>query len=284
MNELNYMKFTQPSRRDKAVNSLEGIIKGILADDVINSAEIARLEVWIKNNHDLLLKPPFKEVLSTVRSAIEDGEIDTDEYDEIMWVINNVKLSSSYYDSITQDIQELHGILYGIIADKEISVLELEVLQAWLTERDHLKGIYPYDEIESLVLSVLADGVVSEDETKMLMAFFDDFILLKDTNQKMHSGNDSVERSGLSLMGICAVDPDIQFEGRKFVFTGTSQKTTRKEISKQIEERNGIFLSNLSKECNYLVVGNGGNPAWAFSVTAERSKRQCNFEKQEGLL
>ena len=46
-----------------------------------------------------------------------------------------------------------------------ISTEEMRGLSDWLTEHEHLKTCWPYDEIEALTTQVLRDGRIDEAET-----------------------------------------------------------------------------------------------------------------------
>jgi hypothetical protein len=173
--DLSYIKFTAPSQRDKAIHTLEGILDGMWIDGSLNKAEVTELNEWCSDHSRLMRKAPFNEIIPMVK-ATEDGRMEPEEFDDIKWVIGNLKNQSRFFDSITTDIQELHGVIHGITADGVIEKSELDGLYDWLLNREHLKGLYPYDEIESLIVGILKDGVISETEHSALLAFFNSFV------------------------------------------------------------------------------------------------------------
>ena len=278
---LRYLKFMGPAKRDKAIQTLQGIVKGMLMDGAFNSAEMIELKEWCNDHEHLINRAPFSEIIPKLLKAMEDGQIDAEEYADIEWVLKNSKVENEYFDTITSDFQELHGVVHGITADGKIEESELRGLHEWILEREHLKGLYPYDEIESVIVATLRDGVIDAAEHATLMAFFNEFVSYSLSKRVKRAIE--VARSGeipeISKMGICAIDPDITFAGKVFVFTGISEKAPRKEIAQRIADKEGELSENLSTS-HYLVVGNEGNPAWAFACYGRKVERAMQLRKE----
>lgn len=173
---MEYRRFTSKSEFDKAIHTLEGILKGIALDTKINSKEIEELNHWCILHRRFLHKSPFKELIPLIEQSIADNEITIEEREDILWVCNNCKAGNQYFDVITSDIQRLQGLLHGILSDNEINQEEISGLKDWLNENEHLASTFPYDEVYSLVVSVLADGKLDEQEKKLLEVFFTEFI------------------------------------------------------------------------------------------------------------
>lgn len=131
------------------------------------------------------------------------------------WLCDRLR-SSEYYDKITADLQRLHAIVGGIVADGRVTENELHGLSQWLADNDHLKTCWLHDEIDSLVTSVMADCRIDEGEHKMLAAFFSGFVTMLDDRTV---SNPPVAATG-SIVGLCAVCPEIEFAGGKFCVTG----------------------------------------------------------------
>lgn len=278
---LTYLRFTDPSQRDKAVNTLEGILHGIWLDGHINHEEAKELREWCFDHERFLTKAPFDEIVPKLLKALEDGALDQEEYEDIRWVLNNSKIENEYFDAITSDIQELQGIIHGITADGRIEKSELECLHDWLLEREDLKGTYPYDEIESLIVGTLQDGVIDPTEHSALLSFFHSFTsfsLSKRLTRSLELACDNTTPT-LRKSGICAIDPEIIFSGKVFVFTGISERAPRKEIAEHIAKREGSLSENLSAS-HYLVVGNAGNPAWAFACYGRKVEKAMQLRKE----
>lgn len=274
-----YKKYTKKSEMDKALHTLEGIIKGISIDGMINQKEIHELLSWCDYYGANMPAKPIKEIIKVVRKAVVDSFIDDDEKKDILWLSNNLKTENKYYDCITSDIQKLQGILHGILADGIISDSEIYLLKQWIEENNHLLGSYPYDEIQSLLMSVLADGKIDDFERNVLKLFFSDFV---DKNISSNINEDEIEdlRKQISIDGICVINPTINVNNNVFCFTGESERTTRKEINNIVTSLGGIFRNSVSSKTNYLIIGNAGNKCWSFSCYGRKVEQAVTFRKK----
>jgi hypothetical protein len=278
--DLSYLRFTGPSQRDKAVHTLEGILVGMWIDGHFNPDEVKELHEWCSDNRRLIKRAPFDEIVPKLMSAIHDNRIDPEEYADIKWVVENSKVENEYFDAVTSDIQHLHGFLHGITADRQIKKEELEGLHDWILSREYLKGLYPYDEIESLIVATLRDGKIDPEEHTALLAYFNDFISYSVSKRVTRAIAISRGESApiISRAGICAVDPDISVRDRVFVFTGLSERSTRKEIGEKIAIHGGELVETLTNS-HYLIVGNMGNPAWAFACYGRKVEKAMQMRK-----
>lgn len=151
-----YFKFTGRSRLEKSINSLIGVIEGISADSIINKAEIEFLNLWLNEHQELKDCHPYNELLPVVESAIADGIFTSDEKQDILWLCEKLR-STDFFDKTTADIQRLHAMLGSIAADGIISEAELRGLSDWLSDHEHLKTSWPYEEVGSLITGILSD-------------------------------------------------------------------------------------------------------------------------------
>ncbi|MEG0479991.1 MAG: BRCT domain-containing protein [Clostridium sp.] len=279
---LEFKKFTTKAELHKALNSLEGIINGILFDK-INSTEIAALKLWVNDYSNILSKKPYNELLEIITSALDDSILTPDEAEDILWVVNNIKNSKPYFDLITSDIQILQGIMHGIISDGKISDDEVISLKDWLNENDHLTGIYPYDELYSIILSIVDDGIITDAEKNLLKVFFSEFVDI-DSLVAVDQDELAMIRDEFNIGGICAVCPEVNFEGKNFCFTGKSSKTDRKSLGEIISVLNGAMHNNILKNTDYLIVGNEGNPCWVFSCYGRKVEKAISLRKAGGNI
>ena len=277
-----YKGFTKRQRVDKAVHTLTGLLRGIAIDDELNALEVAELLNWCEEHKELVGRAPFNELIPHLKLMMQDGVVDPEELEDLLWLCKNLSPESDYYDEITNEIQVLQGMLHGIMADDHVSLTEAKELQKWVDEHSHLKGSYPYDELDSLLLAVLADGMIDDEEQQTLKAFFEDFIQysfskrVKDETARIKSGL-SLERS---LPAICAACPEIEFESKAFTFTGTSMKGQRTELVDRVKSLGGSFSGNLTQKTDFLVVGARGNPCWAFSCYGRKVEKATEYRKK----
>ncbi|GMA50189.1 hypothetical protein GCM10025857_15460 [Alicyclobacillus contaminans] len=277
--ELKYKKYMGKAEFEKALHTLMGIIEGIKADARINPMEIEELQNWCLLQSAHQSKYPFKEVVPMVRASIADGIMTEDEIEDIRWLCTMYLNENPYFDAITSDIQVLHGLLHGILSDGVINVKELEFLRDWLEETEHLESVYPYDEVYSLVFQVLRDGRIDPEEERLLKGFFAEFIDLR-TSYNLHQGEIEAIKREMNINGLCALAPDIQVQDRVFCFTGESGGMKRADIQKVVIEHGGRFSNSVTVDTDYLVVGDQGNPCWAFSCYGRKVEKAVKLRKQ----
>lgn len=277
-----YQRFTGPAESQKIINSFRGLLEGIAIDRIVDEAEQEELKNWYALYRHLMDRHPFNEILSAIDTVLADGVLTADEVQDLLWLCDQVS-SGSYYDMVTSSIQVLHGVLHGILANNQITNEEIRQLEVWLGTHDVLRGTYPFDEIYSLVSSILADGVVTEDERNLLKAFFAQFIDTKDSYNLSATELAQLQKQ-YDMQGICAKDPDISFPGHTFCFTGTSARAKRDEIAAEILARGGIFHSTVSKKTEYLIIGADGNPCWAFSCYGRKVETAVAMREAGGRI
>lgn len=271
-----YMRYTPKSRLDKALKALVGMIEGIAIDQELDHKELAFLSEWIHQNEELSNRHPFNELLPVVFKTFKDRIITDDEKQDLGWLCNKLVSHTEFYDQVTSDIQRLHGVLGGVIADGIVTEKELLGLRKWLNEHEHLKSCWPYDEVDSIVTAVMADGVIDEVEHKMLNALFADFMSLYD-DKTICSPPVIIDGS---VKGLCAVCPDITFEKATFCFTGASSRFKRTELESLIKSLGGRFVNNVNKSVDYLVIGADGNPCWAYSCYGRKVEAAVKLRKE----
>lgn len=270
-----YFRYTSRARLEKAVNSLIGIVEGIAIDGVINSTEVGFVRAWLNENVALKSSHPFSELIPVVEAAIADGILTEEERLDILWLCTRLQ-STQFFDQTTADIQRLHGLLAGIASDQIISERELRGLSEWLSEHDELKTRWPFDEIESVITAVLHDGKIDDGEHHMLQNFFSEFVSLTDNKTIV---SPLIAKEG-AIVGLCAVCPDIQFVGKRFVFTGASAKSSRDEFAGLVQRHGGTVSGSVSKKIDYLIIGADGNPCWAYSCYGRKVEMVVRLRKE----
>lgn len=274
--EQEYRRFTGPREMDKAMHTLEGLLKGIASDKMIVDAELDALNGWIDEHIIFVDKHPFNELIPRFKEILSDKIIDHEEKEDILWLCSNLETDNHKYNDITSDIQRLQGFLGGIIADGEIKKSELDKLKDWMYDHEHLKTHWPYDEIFSLIVDILEDGKIDPQEHEMLLQFFDEFIT--------YPGHRSIDGSTVKerklITGVCVVDPEIEFNNKIFCFTGKSAQASRVSILETVKSLGGISKSSVSSQVDYLIVGSDGNPAWAFACYGRKIEEAVKLREQ----
>ncbi|MBU1058238.1 MAG: BRCT domain-containing protein [Proteobacteria bacterium] len=275
--EIEYIHFAAPQILDKELHTLEGILKGIAIDNKITSAEIQALLGWCDRHQAVSHKSPFNEIIPLIKKAVEDGNVDEEEKEDIQWLCQKYITPNKYYDHITSDMQRLHGILAGIVADGKITEDELKGLQNWLSDHEQLRTIWPFDEIDSLITEIMSDGVIDEQEHHVLVNFCNQF-LAEHTSMIL----DLPIESDLLRQGVCSAMPTLEFENKKFCLTGSFEHGTKNEVSKIVKEFKGNLSKGVRKDLDYLIIGGKGSECWAFACYGRKVEKAMNYRK-DGL-
>ncbi|MFH7018707.1 BRCT domain-containing protein [Flavobacterium sp. FlaQc-47] len=262
--------YTAKSQADKAISSLKGFLIGIKLDDEINANEISELKNWVTTHKELINRNPFNEFMTIIENTISNKIPLKETIEDLYWLCQKYENDNYFYNPITSDLQILQGICHGILADGIITDKEIYDLQNWLNENEHLNTYYPYDEIRSLIISVLSDNIIDEEERTILMAYFNQFVTIQDSQVRQTIKDKTVD---VNISGLCTSEPDVTFEGKTFCITGVLQRGNRENLQRDIIKLGGIPTDTISKKTDYLIVGDNGNPAWAFSCYEERLKK-----------
>ena len=68
-----YRPFTQRQRVDKAVQTFQGLVRGITIDGELNAEEVSELLNWTREYADLIGRAPFKELNQKLDEIMADG-------------------------------------------------------------------------------------------------------------------------------------------------------------------------------------------------------------------
>jgi NAD-dependent DNA ligase len=156
----------------------------------------------------------------------------------------------------------LIGLAAGITADGMINQQEAKFLESWIaTNLVHLD-----DPVVNLLYrrlaDMLADGVLDAEESEELLGMLRSF-------SGLPVGNPSTCKNAFTPpndLPLCRPAPDLEWNGRLFVFTGVMAYGPRKACEALVVERNGQIGAGVSKKVHYLVVGTIGNDQWLHST------------------
>lgn len=275
-----YLRYTGPQRVDRAMHTLEGILRGIAIDEKVNSSELSALTSWMGEHRQYADRHPFSEVLDRLDRVLFDGIIDEEEQADMLWLCGKFSTENQYFSQVSSDMQRMQGIMQGILSDGEISKEELLGLSEWMEAHSHLRTCWPYDELDALILDVLRDGVIDDAEHKALVAFFNDFA--NTTGHRAVELREDPEHQLIS--GVCVACPEVHFPDHTFCFTGKSERLTRDQLQEQVCTRGGGFSRTLTKKVNYLIVGADGNPTWAFACYGRKVEKAVQMRRKGSNL
>lgn len=162
-----------------------------------------------------------------------------------------------HYSKTSQSLQELFGIIKGILCDNVLSNEEIFYLNDWMKSNTDLSGNYPFDIIFQSLDEILSDGIVTEDERKNLMA-----ILIEQSDPVQHRSEDC----------------DIDFTGKKVCLTGEFDAGSREEIKSRFEHVGAIIAKSVSSKTDYLIVGGMGSTAWSCGNYGSKVKKALELQ------
>lgn len=274
---LEFRIYTTRSEADKAINSLKGILEGINLDNSVNALEINELNEWAKKHKGLVNRNPFREFMAIIEECANQDVADKEVIEDLFWLCQKYENDNYYYNAVTADLQTLQGLCHGILADGIINDKEIYELNAWLEKNKHLTTYYPYDELCSLLLSITSDGTIDDGERLVLKAYFNQFVKLAHTAMDLKVKE---QTSDIHIAGLCTSDPDVIFDGKTFCVTGVLNSCNRAELLERIENLGGIATNTVSKKTDYLIVGDNGNPAWAFACYGRKVEAALKYRKE----
>ncbi len=277
MENKDLLILTVKARADKAISTLKGILSGIALDKEVNNHEIQELNLWVQNHNDLIKRNPFNEFMNIISEMTNNKIPKLDVIEDLFWLCQKYESDNYYYNTVTSDLQILQGICHGILSDGEINDIEILELNKWLSENEHLNTYYPYDELRSILLSVISDKKIDEDEKLILKAYFKEFVKISNIQIENKLIN---ETKDISIQGLCTSDPIVEFEGKTFCISGILQRGTRQDVESEIIRHGGIPVNNISKKTDYLIIGDNGNPAWAFACYGRKVEKALGLRKE----
>jgi NAD-dependent DNA ligase len=277
LDDISLQIVTSKAQADKAISSLKGILLGINLDGNVNEKEINELQNWVAAHKALINRNPFNEFMSQIEQTISNRIPPTETIEDLYWLCQKYENDSFYYNAVTADMQTLQGLCHGILADGVINEKEIFDLHQWLQAHEHLNTYYPYDEIRSLILSIVSDHKIDEEEKLVLKAYFKEFVKLHDAKT---SEEIQIETANVSISGLCTSEPDVTFEGKTFCITGVLKRGNREDLQKEIIRLGGIPTDSVTRKTDYLIVGDNGNPAWAFACYGRKVEKALSMRKE----
>ncbi|USN97879.1 MAG: BRCT domain-containing protein [Phycisphaeraceae bacterium] len=271
-----YWEFTGPQRLHKALATLGGLIEGAAADGRITEAESKSIRAWMDANRDLTERHPFTELVPTLTTILRN-EVGGDVLDELLVLTRRYTSPNIYFDWVTTSMQSLQGLMAGLASDRVLTKPELEAIADWVEIHQELSGVWPYDELYSLLSDTLRDGQISAAEHANLMAFFDQF-----RRTYRHRTVDCDPGQAASPLAVCASNPELILEGKTYCFTGTSAHGTRKELQARARRCGAFVTDDMTLDTDYVVLGSKGNATWAFSCYGRKVEKALELRKSRG--
>lgn len=166
-----------------------------------------------------------------------------------------------------RQIDTLIGLSKGLVADGKVNQAEAEFLQVWLAQNDHSQNPIIVNLLQR-VSEMLEDGVLDDEESEELLSILHSI-----------SGEDSElgEVAKTSSLPVCIPAPDIDFNGKSFLFTGLCAFGTRSDCKNAIDELGGKNATGVTKKLDYLVLGTYVTDSWAHETFGRKIEKAMEY-------
>jgi NAD-dependent DNA ligase len=155
--------------------------------------------------------------------------------------------------TLFRQIDELIGLIKGVMADGAVRQSEVEFLVKWLEKNKDTLDQWPAIAIFPRLKAALSDGNLDGEEEKEIR----DLLHVALEQNSVREANDAAN------IPYTMPVPAIEFANRTFCFTGKFQSGSRPWCVSQIIARGGIAASKLTQSVNYLIVGELNSGSWA---------------------
>lgn len=163
-----------------------------------------------------------------------------------------------------RQVDELIGLVKGVLADGHVAEGEARFLLDWLTTNVDARDTWPASALYPRLARALSDDRLDADEESELLA------LLAQT-----VGGNAPARGEASMATALPLDdppPEVVFAGRTYAFTGKFYAGTRDWCELQVTQRGGAIAS-VSKKLDYLVIGEIGSRDWIHSTHGRKIEK-----------
>lgn len=158
-------------------------------------------------------------------------------------------------NSRRREIEQMIGLATGMIADGELSDMEIKYLSTWLSEHHEVTTDWPGSVVAHLVKEILAEGTISESGRTRLMKMLTDL-----------SGSDFSETGSVTTSPIALPLDDkctISLQDAHVCLTGEFLFGLRSVCEALAAEAGSIAHNIVTKKIDYLVIGHNVSPSWA---------------------
>lgn len=173
-----------------------------------------------------------------------------------------------------RDIDVMLGICQGVMADGVVTLEEAQFLQSWIQGNQHVTDQWPGDILWKRLQLILADGVLSADEERELLALLVDIAGIKTVD------GDNTTTS----LPYCDPMPEITHQDKTFCITGTFASGERKEVEGEIIHRGGATSRAITTKVDYLIIGEFASKDWAHKSFGRKIEKAIDYrEKGHGV-
>lgn len=172
---------------------------------------------------------------------------------------------------LNKAVEHMIGLVTGIIADRQLHDLEINLLRTWLTENTIVTTTWPGFVVARKVEEILADGVITDAERAYLLAVLtqlaaSDFAL---------TGSSSPEVAALPINDAVTVI----LKNAAVCHSGEFLFGTRAACERITLKAGGIAVDAVTRRTDFLVVGTRVSPDWAHTSFGRKIQKAAELQE-----
>lgn len=171
---------------------------------------------------------------------------------------------------VDRQIDELIGLIKGVMADGMVHQGEVEFLLNWMNTNREARDKWPAKVIYPRLVSAMADGVIDQDEEREIM---DVLLATIGGNTAPMNG----ESSDSTTLPYTKPFPSVEFQDKVFCFTGKFACGSRQWCEDAIQKKGGSAISKITKKLDYLVIGEIGSRDWIHSTHGRKIEKAIEY-------
>jgi NAD-dependent DNA ligase len=168
-------------------------------------------------------------------------------------------------------LNEMLGLVKGVVVDGEVSVAEAEFLANWIGANAEAISTWPGKAMADRLVRIFEDGVVSDDERTDLYYFLTQLV-----------GAEPVQAGSMNAATKLPLDdppPLISFPNHEFVFTGKFVWGTRSDCESAVVMRGGTLGKSITRRTGFLVLGDLGSRDWAHTSFGRKIEKAVEYRE-----
>lgn len=178
--------------------------------------------------------------------------------------------------NLNKGVEMLLGMITGMLADGELNDLEIQLLNTWLTEHQDVAASWPGSSIALKLRTILADGVISEQERSHLQSSLQQLAV----NDFAQTGSASPEIVALPFDNNCTV----VLRESKICLTGDFLFGTRSKCEEISTLAGAILRDSVTGKTDYLIIGTHISPSWAHTSFGRKIQQAMEIQRVGGRL
>jgi len=259
--------FHANQKLEKALAALMGLLNGVTANQTLGEEDLLFLDLWLDTNRQLQQDPDVFDLMDTISDVRQFGKVTQAELDEVASLCHDIlNYRRLNRPKVEDEINELLGLLAGIVAGDQVQNTAVLELAHWLSLRPHLAHHWL---VESISKPVMEAKNHLTDSTTLKSLF------------KRISGI-HYELDGLVYgcsMGFEA-EQITDIVGMRICFTGKFLTQDRKTLGLVAQAMGATVQPRVTQALDVLVVGELASSDWRYINFGRKVEQALRWKAQ----